>query len=137
MQAWSGCASGRLPDLRIRRAAAPPSGSLFVSQPGKPFPALPRDCDGDDLRSPGAALAATHPPADSFKCCRRSAQARERFRLCDPLRSALAGDTDEEVAQRVVEILDVGEHAHGVHGADATPSASMQCGVARYTVRML
>jgi hypothetical protein len=38
---------------------------------------------------------------------------RERFRLDVPRRTARARDVHEEITERVVELLDVGQHAHG------------------------
>jgi len=58
--------------------------------------------DRYDLRAFRAALRAAHAPRDALKRCRRTDDPREYLRLAFPSSSALTGDANAEVTERVI-----------------------------------
>ena len=77
----------------------------------RPPPARPRARHRDHLGDVLAAVRAPHPGGEFRQRHRPPGDPRERFRFDVPGRAAGTGDAHEEVAQGVVELLDVGKHA--------------------------
>jgi hypothetical protein len=77
-----------------------------------------RTVSGAPPRPPRRPSSRTASIASAVRAPRAPRDPRERLRLDVPPCSAWASDAHEEVAEAVIEPLDVGQHAHGAHGAD-------------------
>jgi hypothetical protein len=85
-----------------------------------------RDGNCHNFSSFRAAFRAAHALAYGLECCRRSAEARECFRLCYSMSPALACDPHQEMAQGIVQALDVGQQTHAGNRATGVERASIQ-----------
>ena len=75
-------------------------------------PARPRASNRDDLGRLFPAFGAAHSPGEFSQRHLPADQARECLRLDLTAGTALAHNADQEVAETVIQSLDVGQHAH-------------------------
>src|SRR5262245_31745917 len=105
--------------------------TVHSRRPELPSPQISRDC----LCTADARLTTVIPL--TLRCpggCPRELAARdprERLRFDVARRSRRAGDAPEQIAEAVIELLDVGQHARAGHGwgaVRAPPFSSAVCG---------